>query len=195
MTYANTYYGFKPLNSGMRIIKKPCNCGGSCCNGRLGSEAHGVTNTNAAGERASAVTKFVNNTVQRTAGGQYLGTSTLVEVAKDLAKLPQNYLQYMTVPGITYTVAKGVWDLGKQSGETITQTINENPQIKQKVLDFTKKIVTSGKDIVDTVVNPIKGVSTTIAWLPYIVIGGLILLAIFAFKNPDTLKPGKVSVF
>lgn len=197
MNYAGT--NIIPLRNYTRYpamrIKPKCNCGGHCSTGLLGADAHGVTKLNTLGTRATAVKKFLDNVMVRTAGGQYLGDDALTYVVQEMAKLPETALQYLTLPGITYTVAKQIWNTGKQSAQSIAKTINDNPQLKQTVKDLTQKIIKSGGDILDMVVNPIKSTSMLITWLPYIVIGILAIAAIFAFKNPGSVSPRKVSVF
>jgi len=187
---------FKPNIIGRLIGMQPgsCKCGGRCggLNG-LGEDAHGVTRQNAAGERAQAITKFINNVSQRTAGGMSLGDNELTYVAQELAKLPQNLLQYMTLPGLTYTVVKKVWDTGKQTAQTIGTEIKNNPVLKQNIKDISKKVLTYGKDILDTVVAPVKGVSTLISWLPWITIGVLVIFAIMAFQG-NISTPKKFSL-
>lgn len=164
-----------------------------------GDEAHGGTNENQnqqQGERATAVMHFINNISERTAGGTYLGNDALTDAARELAKLPENYLQYMTVPGISYTVAREVWSLGKNSAVEVATTINNNPQLKQKIKTFTKTIIDKAGDVMSKVTTPINSALNFAAIAPYLIMAAMVAFVVFAFKNPGSVStPRKVSLY
>lgn len=170
-----------------------CSCRGKCL---LGDAKSGTNlNPSSGGERARAFSSWVKNAQVRTAGGQFIGTSDLVEFVQQVHNMnidiAKKVLRYTTTPGLIYTIYQA-------GGSTKTQIENRmatDPQFKQDVQSITKKVLTTGSDVWDTIVNPIKGVSTTISLMPWIIIGTLALAAVFAFKNPGSVRtPRRISL-
>jgi len=167
----------------------------NCRGCRLGAEAHGVTNNNAAGERAQAFSTWLNNTNVRTAGGQYLGTGDLVEFVQQVHQFNYDTVKKFLYPITTIGLIQAVYNAGSGTKSSIEQRMATDPQFKQDVQNITKKVLNSGSEILSTITGPIKGISMTITWLPWLIIGGLGLLAVFAFKNPDNFKaPRRISL-
>jgi len=143
--------------------------------------------------RASAYVKVIIN---KEAGGQYIGNSGLTQFVKDLNQIPHDVIktvaQYTTAPGLVYTV----YQEGKKTKTQIETRMATDPQFKQDVQSVIDKVKNTGGDIVDTIVNPIVGTSKLISWLPYIAVGTLATIALFAFKNPGSVStPRKVSLY
>jgi len=171
-----------------------CKCGGKC-KGLSGENAHGVTNPNATGERAKAFVNWVKNTSVRTAGGQYIGQSDLVEFVQQVHQMnidiAKEVLRYSTTPGIVYSI----YQAGKSTKTQIENRMATDPQFKQQVQDVTKKVLSTGENVWNTIVDPIKGVSTTISMLPWIIGIGLALFALYAFQNPGSVStPRRISL-
>lgn len=178
-------------------LKKGCQCGGKCGkHGLHGPDAHGVTNTAPSGAtRAQAFVSWVYNTRVRTAGGSYLGTSDLVEFVQQVHNMnidvARQVLKYTTTPGLIYSI----YQAGNGTKTQIEQRMATDPQFKQDVQSITKKVLNTGSEIWDTVTGPIKGISTTITWLPWIVIGGLAAFVLYAFLNPNSIStPRRISL-
>lgn len=193
-----TYY--KPNIVGRAFGQRPhvCKCGcrgNGSSNGLLGQAKGAIklTLTPDDAVRATAFLKWVSSTRIRTAGGQSVGTNDIVEFIREVAIMPidvaKKVLQYATTPGLVYTV----WNEGKKTKQQIETRMQNDPEFRQKVKDVTEKVLRTGTDVFDIFTGPIKSISTTITWLPYIVIGGLALLALFIFMNPGVGR--KVSVF
>jgi len=172
---------------------KACGCG---CKSLRGDAKGGINlNPNTSGERAQAFKSWIKTAQVRTAGGQFIGNSDLVEFVQEVHKMnidiAKKVLQYTTTPGLIYTI----YNAGSGTKTAIENRMATDPQFKQDVQNITKKVLTTGQNVWDTIVDPIKGVSTTIAWLPYIIVGGLALVAIFAFKNPGSVRtPRRISL-
>jgi hypothetical protein len=138
---------------------------------------------------------WVKNTNVRTAGGTYLGNNDLVEFVQQVHQMnidvARQVFKYTTTPGLIYSI----YQAGSGTKAQIENRMQNDPDFKRDVQNVTKKVLTTGSDVWDMVTGPIKGVTTTITWLPYIVIGGLILAAVFAFSNPGSVStPRRISL-
>jgi len=161
-----------------------------------GDASEGYGHVNTAGERAQAFINWVNVASQRTAGGSYVGTNDLVEFVQQVHQMnidvARQVLKYTTTPGIVYTI----YQAGGSTKQQIETRMQTDPEFKQKVEQVTKKVLSTGEDIWESILGPLKGISKTISWMPYIIIGALGLAAYFIFTNPGTIRsPKKVSVF
>lgn len=180
-----------------------CNgCSNGNCAGCLLGDAGGAINLNppkkkTTSTRAAAVQKAIREKVlSRTAGGTYVGNSSLVEFVKDIGSVPGDliaeFAHYGTTPGIIYEI----YSEGKKTKDQITTRMATDPEFKEKVNNVVNKVVTTGSDVLDTITGPIVGTSQMLTWMPYIVIAGIGLLALFAFKNPESVStPRKVSLY
>lgn len=78
--------------------------------------------------------------------------------------------------------------LAPKTDAAIANEINNNPELKKTVTDLAKGIISIPQTGLDAILKSLKGASTTIEYLPYILIGVLVLGAVFLFMNPGTIK-------
>lgn len=153
-------------------------------------------NRNVTGSRAQAYERQVVGNVLRRAGGETTMQTQIVEFVKDVGSVPVDvvtiFTKYATTPGLVYSI----YNEGKKTKAQITQRIETDPQFKQDVQNVVEKIKTTGKDVLDTFVNPIVSTSKLITWAPYIVVGSLFAFLAYAFLNPGSITtPRKVSLY
>ena len=131
----------------------------------LGADAKGATNLNLniTGERAEARASFLKQVVQA----------------------PVEY--YKSVWSILLKSATGVtwYELGKKTVPEIKETLKQNPQM-ESALDNAMQTVKSG---VTYLSDTGSGYLTLIKYAPYILVAGLVTIAIFAFRNPGAVTP------
>lgn len=172
-----------------------CKCKSTCSS--LKGDAKGGTNQNpnTAGVRAQAFKNWISNTKIRTAGGQFIGSTDLVEFVQEVHKFNYDTVKKYLYPFTTPGIVQAIYNAGSGTKTQIENRMATDPEFKQKVQDVTKKVLTTGENVLNTVIDPIKGITTTVAWLPYIIVGGLALVAIFAFKNPGSVRtPRRISL-
>lgn len=120
---------------------------------------------------------------ERWAGGENLNTGAgILEAIQNIPQDVWNAYKY-TPNGL---IIQGLQNLNSPS--QVETYLNNNPEVKSKI----KSALT---DLWKGIVNPLKSTSLLITALPYLAIGSLIVLAVFAFKNPGSVSlPKKLSL-
>lgn len=137
----------------------------------LGIEAHSGTALNPNTE----ISPELRAKATRWAGGMSLNSGS--EIYEAIHSIPETvWSVYKYTPN--GLIIQGLQNSSPQQVETY---INSNPQIKQNVKDA----ITS---VWKTITNPIVSTSKLITWLPYMLVAALGIAAVFAFKNPGTVK-------
>lgn len=114
-----------------------------------------------------------------------------VSFLQQIVQAPVNY--YKTAWEILLKSATGyTWiDLGKKSAPEIKQTLKDNPQLDNALTEAFRVAKNVGEVVTDYTAPYIWAAK----YAPYIVTGLAIVLVIWLFQNPGSVKPDKVSLF
>lgn len=105
----------------------------------------------------------------------YNDSGDIATVIKNMLDRGSEYLKYLPPIYPFWTTYK--------STQAIADKLESDPVLKEKTKNVISNMLNAGENVVNTLWSPVKGVSTLLEWLPYIVIGGLGIAAVYVVKS------------